>query len=163
MGRADAAQITRVIDTNLTGAIQVVNAFMPRMRQHSTIVLVNSILGQIPIMGSSVYCATKAGLRYFGEAVELEVQRSGRDIRLHSLYPAYVETPFLDHVRDTQGNLMLKPISPREAVAQLKHLFQNNGASSRRQADGFVLSRDRAIAAVYRYLPSAFKKIVTAL
>ncbi len=156
-GRMDPVETQRTIDTNLTGAIHVVNAFLPRIRQNGAVVLVNSILGQIPLMNNSVYCATKAGLKHFAESVEIEVRRTGRNINVHSMYPAYVDTPLLDNVRE-KGKLMFKPITTKQALSQLDEVLQKN-----REHHGFALPRDRAIAELYRLLPNIFKQIVSAM
>jgi predicted naringenin-chalcone synthase/NAD(P)-dependent dehydrogenase (short-subunit alcohol dehydrogenase family) len=157
LGRQDASQIVRCVNTNLTGAMLVVNQLIPKMRVNGQVVLLNSILGQIPLMGSAVYCATKAGLKHFAESVEVELARAGRGVRITNLYPAYVKTPMLEEVQ-SGGRTFLAPIPAEKVVHALSRSLEG-----RPPAKGFVLTRDRLIAALYWWLPGTFKKLVASM
>jgi predicted naringenin-chalcone synthase/NAD(P)-dependent dehydrogenase (short-subunit alcohol dehydrogenase family) len=156
VGRHDEEALTRTVETNLTGAMRVVNATLPHMRQRGHVILLNSILGQIPLMGSAIYCATKAGLKQFGESVEMELRRSGRKVAVHNLFPAYVKTPMLEQVKGSSRPL-LKPIEASKVTASIEAILDGRASSG----DGFVLHRDRMIAGLYRYLPGVFKRLAT--
>ena len=159
LGRQDDDDIVRTVDTNLTGAMLAVNALVPKMRRRGKIVLLNSILGRIPLMGSAAYCASKAGLHHFGEALEVELNRAGRQVTIHNLYPAYVETPMLGDVQSA-GRPFLKPVQPSLVTAAIARII---GAGSVRTNAGFLLSRDRFIAACYRILPKTFKRALASI
>ncbi len=75
------AQITRQIDTNLTGPIQLIRAFLPRLREQGggRIVQVSSSGGQVAYPAFSVYHATKWGIEGFVESVAQEVASFGID------------------------------------------------------------------------------------
>ncbi|PAT49823.1 short-chain dehydrogenase/reductase [Pseudomonas aeruginosa] len=75
------AQITRQIDTNLTGPIQLIRALLPRLREQGggRIVQVSSSGGQVAYPAFSVYHATKWGIEGFVESVAQEVAPFGID------------------------------------------------------------------------------------
>ncbi|NBI46479.1 SDR family oxidoreductase [Burkholderia sp. ISTR5] len=75
------AQIARQIDTNLTAPIQLIRAFLPRLRKQGggRIVQVSSSGGQVAYPAFSVYHASKWGIEGFVESVALEVAPFGID------------------------------------------------------------------------------------
>lgn len=157
-GRLDEGEMSRTVETNLTGAMRAVNALLPQLRTQGKLVLLSSILGRVPLMGNAVYCATKAGLDHFAEALQLELQRAGRKVSVHSLHPAYVETPMLDSVASESSRTFLAPIKAARVTVELSKILDGKASSG-----GYVLLRDRAIAGLYRYLPRVFRKVVTSL
>ncbi|MEM6733312.1 MAG: SDR family oxidoreductase, partial [Myxococcota bacterium] len=150
--------IARAVQTNLTGAMMLVNAFVPKMRVKSKVVLLNSILGQIPLMGNAAYCATKAGLHHFAESLSIELERAGRGVKVHSLYPAYVKTPMLESVQDG-GRTFLKPVEPDVVTRQIARIV--NGKV--RDRGGFISLRDKFIAGFYRFLPGSFRSLLASM
>lgn len=157
-GTQNPHDIVNAVQTNLTGAMMLVNAFIPKMRVRGKVVLLNSILGQIPLMGNAAYCATKAGLHHFAESVGVELKRAGRGVQVHSLYPAYVKTPMLEGVQDG-GRTFLKPVEPEVVTRQIARILDGRA----READGFILKRDKLIAGFYHYLPGPFKNLLSAM
>ncbi|QGY32922.1 SDR family oxidoreductase [Pantoea cypripedii] len=75
------SQITRQIETNLTGQIQLIRAFLPRFRDQGRgrIVQISSAGGQATYPAFSVYHATKWGIEGFVESVAKEVATFGID------------------------------------------------------------------------------------
>lgn len=98
----DMSAIKRVMDTNFWGALNVINAALPLLRESRAINPETS--PQLAIMSSSVtyqalpragaYGASKAALRYFVESLKLDLQHEGIDIRVIS--PGFVKTPLTD-------------------------------------------------------------------
>lgn len=74
-------QIQHILDTNLTGSIQVIRAAIPRLREQGggRIVQVSSEGGQIAYPNFSLYHASKWGIEGFIEAVLQEVASFGID------------------------------------------------------------------------------------
>lgn len=74
-------QIRHVLDTNLTGSIQVIRAAIPHLRMQGggRIVQVSSEGGQIAYPNFSLYHASKWGIEGFVEAVAQEVRSFGID------------------------------------------------------------------------------------
>ncbi|MDT8408723.1 MAG: SDR family oxidoreductase [Wenzhouxiangellaceae bacterium] len=70
----DDDTIERVIDLNLIAPIKLTRALLPAMlaRQQPRLVFVGSALGRLGYPGQAVYCASKAGLHRFAEALRRE-------------------------------------------------------------------------------------------
>jgi len=66
-----------VIDTNLTGAFNLVRAVLPSMRENKTgrIILLTSVVFQNPVLGTPAYSASKAGLVGLARTIALENAR----------------------------------------------------------------------------------------
>jgi NAD(P)-dependent dehydrogenase (short-subunit alcohol dehydrogenase family) len=84
----------RVIDTNLTGVYHCCHAAIPHMtaRGGGFIVNVSSLAGVNAFVGGAAYCASKAGLNAFSEALMQEVRHRG--IRVSYIMPGSVRTGF---------------------------------------------------------------------
>ncbi|WP_395644539.1 SDR family oxidoreductase [Terricaulis sp.] len=88
--------IDLVLDVNLKGVINGVNAALPLLRETpgSRIVNTASVAGVVGASKMSIYCATKFGVRGLTESLDLEFSRYG--IRVTSLMPWFVDTAILD-------------------------------------------------------------------
>ena len=157
-GTQDPDDIVQTVQTNLAGAMLLVNACVPKMRVKGKIVLLNSILGKIPLMGNAVYCATKAGLNHFAESLEVELKRAKRGVEVHSLFPAYVKTPMLERVQ-ASGRTFMKPIEPEVVTNAISKIVNDGGTNQ----GPFVLQRDRLVAGLYRHSPAQFKQVLASM
>jgi NAD(P)-dependent dehydrogenase (short-subunit alcohol dehydrogenase family) len=88
--------IDLVLDVNLKGVINGVNAALPLLRETPGARIVNtaSVAGVFGAPKMAVYCATKFGVRGLTEALDVEFARYG--IRVVSLMPWFVDTAILD-------------------------------------------------------------------
>jgi NAD(P)-dependent dehydrogenase (short-subunit alcohol dehydrogenase family) len=86
-----------MIDTNLTGVFNCCHAALPHLRQRGSgwIINISSLSGKNPFVGAAGYCATKAGLNAFTEALMQEVRQD--DIRVSYIMPGSVSTGFGGH------------------------------------------------------------------
>jgi len=77
---------------NLFGPARLAQAFLPGMRARSggMIVFVGSIRGEVPTPFSSIYSASKAALKAFGECLRLELMGTG--VRVAVVAPWYIRT-----------------------------------------------------------------------
>jgi NAD(P)-dependent dehydrogenase (short-subunit alcohol dehydrogenase family) len=84
----------QVIDTNLSGVFFCCHAAIPAMRQRGGgwIVNISSLAGTNPFKSAAAYCASKAGLNAFTEALMLEVRYD--NIRVSCVAPGSVATGF---------------------------------------------------------------------
>jgi NAD(P)-dependent dehydrogenase (short-subunit alcohol dehydrogenase family) len=84
----------RVIDTNLTAVFTCCRAAIPELRRRGGgwIVNVSSLAATNPFSGGAAYCASKAGLNAFSEALMQEVRHDG--IRVSCVLPGSVRTGF---------------------------------------------------------------------
>jgi len=89
----DLSDVTREIETNLSGPVRMIQQFLPHLKtcENALIVNVTSGLAFIPLPLSPVYCATKAALHSFTQS--LRVQLAGSGVRVIELAPPGVETP----------------------------------------------------------------------
>jgi NAD(P)-dependent dehydrogenase (short-subunit alcohol dehydrogenase family) len=89
-----AAQWSEVIETNLTGVFNVCSAAIPHLRSRGGgyIVNISSLAGSNAFVGGAAYCASKAGLNAFGEALMQEVRHE--NIKVTTVAPGSVATAF---------------------------------------------------------------------
>lgn len=91
------ADIHTMIDTNVTGLIGMTQAVLPIFKKRpdggaGDIINVGSIAGREGYPGGSIYCATKAAVRSFNEALRKELIATR--IRVMEIDPGQVETEF---------------------------------------------------------------------
>ena len=88
--------IDLVLDVNLKGVINGVNAALPLLRETPGARIVNtaSVAGVFGAPKLAVYCATKFGVRGLTEALDVEFSRYG--VRVVSLMPWFIDTAILD-------------------------------------------------------------------
>jgi NAD(P)-dependent dehydrogenase (short-subunit alcohol dehydrogenase family) len=88
------AQWHDVIDTNLSGVFYCCHAAIPHLRARGGgwIINVSSLAGKNAFVGGAAYCASKAGLNAFSEALMQEVRYDG--IRVSYVMPGSVATEF---------------------------------------------------------------------
>lgn len=84
----------QVIDTNLTGVFHCCRAVLPRLRSRGGgwIINVSSLASTNPFPEAAAYCASKAGLNAFSDALMQEVRHDG--IRVANVLPGSVRTEF---------------------------------------------------------------------
>jgi len=84
----------QVLGTNLTGVFHCCHAAIPHLRKRGGgwIVNISSLAGRNPFAGGAVYCASKAGLNAFSEALMQEVRYD--NIRVSYVMPGSVSTGF---------------------------------------------------------------------
>ncbi|KAL4999147.1 hypothetical protein BDV10DRAFT_200786 [Aspergillus recurvatus] len=90
--------INTMFSTNVTGLINMTQAILPSMLSRNNgqgagdIINIGSIAGRDPYVGGSIYCATKAAVRSFTEALRKELIASR--VRVIAVDPGQVETEF---------------------------------------------------------------------
>ncbi|KQN52147.1 SDR family NAD(P)-dependent oxidoreductase [Rouxiella silvae] len=85
--------LTQEVDINLTGAMRMVQQFLPLLKSQSDALIVNvsSGLAFVPFAVSPVYSAAKAGMHAYTRC--LRAQLLGTKIRVAELAPPLTETP----------------------------------------------------------------------
>lgn len=88
------AEWSTVIDTNLTGVFNACHAAIPHLRARGGgyIINISSLASRNAFPQAAAYCATKAGLNQFSEALMQEVRYDG--IRVSYVMPGSVATGF---------------------------------------------------------------------
>jgi 3-oxoacyl-[acyl-carrier protein] reductase len=87
----------QIIDTNLSGVFYCCRAAIPAMKARGAgfIINISSLAGKNPFVGGAAYCASKAGLNAFSEALMQEVRHD--NIRVSYVLPGSVATGFGGH------------------------------------------------------------------
>lgn len=88
--------VRAMLDVNLLGAVHVLRAAIPAVRDGGVIILTSSTSGQQGHPGAAVYAATKIGLIGLGRSLALEL--APRRIRVNMVCPGGVDTPMLEKV-----------------------------------------------------------------
>lgn len=105
-----------MVTVNLAAPIVLTRAALPLLPRGGAVVAVASLAGFVPLPGAATYSATKAGLRFFGRALDQELRERG--VRVHTVSPGPVDTDFflgeLDRVAPVTFS---QPMSTPEQVA----------------------------------------------
>ncbi|PYI01899.1 NAD(P)-binding protein [Aspergillus sclerotiicarbonarius CBS 121057] len=93
----DPEDINVMFSTNVTGLINMTQAILPIFKKRADggrgdIINIGSIAGREPYAGGSIYCATKAAIRSFTDALRKELIATR--IRIIEIDPGQVETEF---------------------------------------------------------------------
>lgn len=84
------ADVSRLIDLNLKANMALVDAFLPSMlnRGQGQIALISSLAGYFGLPHTPAYCASKAGLKAYGESLRGWLGTEG--IRVNVVMPGFV-------------------------------------------------------------------------
>jgi short-subunit dehydrogenase len=111
--KIDTAELRRMFDTNLFGALDCMQAVIPIMREQGggDIVNISSVSGHIatPYMGG--YAASKHALQAIGMAARMELHR--HNINVVTVCPGYVKTDFAQN--------MIKGSQPQRIGGSARH------------------------------------------
>jgi 3-oxoacyl-[acyl-carrier protein] reductase len=109
----------RIIGTNLTGVFNCCKAAIPylRTRGGGWIVNISSLASTSPFPGGAAYCASKAGLNAFTDALLQELRYD--NIRVTSILPGSVATGFSGRDPGTGGDWKLLPQDVAQAVVDV--------------------------------------------
>lgn len=123
------ADLHTMINTNVTGLVNVTHALLPsliRTGAGATIINIGSTAGEWPYPGSHVYGATKAFVKQFSYNLRSDLQGTG--VRVTDLAPGIAETEF-SVVRNNgdrsaadavyEGTV---PLSARDVADQIAHI-----------------------------------------
>jgi short-subunit dehydrogenase len=88
----DLTAAESLIETNLLATVATASAVLPAMRKHGTgqIGLVSSLAAYFGLPVTPSYCASKAGVKAYGEALRGWLMPDG--IRVNVIMPGYVES-----------------------------------------------------------------------
>jgi 3-oxoacyl-[acyl-carrier protein] reductase len=108
-----------VIDTNLSGVFYCCNAAIPHMRRRSGgwIINISSLAARNPFVGAAAYCASKAALNAFSEALMQEVRYD--NIRVSYVMPGSVSTGFAGRGDQGRADWKLAPEDVAQVVVDL--------------------------------------------
>lgn len=109
----------RIVGTNLTGVYNCCRAAIPRLveRGGGWIINVSSLSSKNPFIGGAAYCASKAGLNAFSEALMQELRPS--NIRVSYILPGSVATGFSGRPPEIGADWKLSPEDVAQAIEDL--------------------------------------------
>ncbi len=136
--KADMNNWKNVIDVNLTGTFNMINAVLPFMRSQGfgRIVNFSSIVAQMGIHGTSAYAASKSGL--WGMAKSIAIENAKKGITVNNLNLGYFDIGMISDVpKDYQEIIKQKiptgnfgdPINIFNAVEFIRKSDYINGTS----------------------------------
>jgi NAD(P)-dependent dehydrogenase (short-subunit alcohol dehydrogenase family) len=129
VGDMTPEQWSEVIDTNLTGVYNACHAALPHLRNRGGgfIVNISSLAGKNAFTGGAAYCASKAGLNAFSEALMQEVRYD--NIRVSYVMPGSVATGFSGGEASRGADWKIAPEDVAEVVLDLLHMDRRSLAS----------------------------------
>ena len=121
-GLESEADLRRITDVNVLGVINTLAPLLPRLqqRQRGQVALMASLAGYRGLGGAAAYCASKAWVKVYGEALRLTLAPQG--IRVSVICPGFVES------RITARNSFPMPFlmsAPRAAAIIQRDLTRN--------------------------------------
>lgn len=96
VGQFDAALFERVINTNLMGLVNSVEAALPLLRksQRGYLLGMSSSVAYLPLTRAQAYGASKAATNHFLEAMKIDLAPEQIDVSV--ICPGFVKTPLTD-------------------------------------------------------------------
>jgi uncharacterized oxidoreductase len=147
----DLMDVTREIETNLSGPVRMVQQFLPHLKDRGSALIVNvsSGLAFVPMPISPVYCATKAAMHSFTQSLRTQLQ--GSSVTVIELAPPGVETPlfrgeFAEELKGQKGMdvkvLVAKAIAGIESGnVEIRPGLSNVLKAMSRVAPGFMFNQ----------------------
>lgn len=93
IGSGHFADDRAVIETNVLGAMATMDAAVALFRRQNRgqVVVISSVAAFRGLPGSASYCASKAAVAVYAEALRAELH--GTPLRVTTLFPGYIDTP----------------------------------------------------------------------
>jgi len=109
----------QIIDTNLSGVFYCCRSVLPHLRARGGgwIINISSLAGKNAFPEAAAYCASKAGLNAFSEALMQEVRHDG--IRVAYVMPGSVRTEFTGRIAGGGDEWKLSPDDVAQVVSDL--------------------------------------------
>jgi short-subunit dehydrogenase len=118
------AEVEALLDVNLKAAMAIVQAVLPAMRARGSgqIALVSSLAAYFGLPVTPSYCATKAGLKAYGESLRGWLAPEG--IKVNVIMPGYVKSPMCDDMPGPKPFLC----TPERAAKAIRHGLERDKA-----------------------------------
>ena len=109
----------RIIGTNITGVFNCCKAVIPHLRQRGSgwIVNISSLASKNPFPGGAAYCASKAAVNAFSEALMQELRFD--NIRVSYVLPGSVATGFSGRESSAGSEWKLTPEDVAQAIVDV--------------------------------------------
>jgi short-subunit dehydrogenase len=118
------AAAREVLAVNLDGALATVAGVLPEMRRRhgGQIALMSSLAAYVGLPRTPIYCASKAALRAYGEALRAWLAPEG--IAVSVVLPGYVQTPMTDSLTGPKPSVL----PPERAALLIRRGLESNRA-----------------------------------
>ncbi len=158
MGGGDTAAVSCQLAVNLEAPILLTMKLLPHIPSGGHVVFINSMAALVPLEGSSIYTASKFGLRGFALSLAQDVRKRG--IHVSSVFPGAVDTPMLKREIDNGGsplNFVTAPATADGIAAIVMGLLR------RPRAEVFCPSSDGILAQLMLMMPRVWRLILPIL
>ena len=151
----------RVMEVNYFGAIAHAKAVLPwfREQEHGRIVVISSLVGELPTPLRSAYCASKHALHGWFEALRAEEFDSG--LRILMVMPGFVHTQVSVNAitgdGSSHGEMDRYQAAGMSAAACAERIID---AVQRQKEQVIIAGREGAGIYLKRWLPSLYRKII---
>ncbi|MGR5237752.1 SDR family oxidoreductase [Vibrio alfacsensis] len=93
-GVVDAKLMARVMNVNVVGVANCVEACQSQFERGHRVVIVGSIASEVALPRAEAYGASKAAVSYFARTLAVDLKPKG--IKVITVFPGFVETPLTD-------------------------------------------------------------------
>ncbi len=126
-GRLTMAEVEETMRVNFLSPAQLTLDLLPAMlhRQRGLIVNVSSMGGRIPIANESAYNASKFALAGWSEAMRLDLDGTGVDVKL--ILPGPIDTEIWDQPGNDPAIFDIEKVSARDCAMGIADAMQDNG------------------------------------
>lgn len=101
-----AADIDRVLDTNLRGVVHLFHAAIAGNKSVRTLCAMSSLAAYRGLPGSTIYSASKAALSSFCTSLNIELLAARSSSRVVAVHPGFVDTPAIRHLTHPKPFIM---------------------------------------------------------
>lgn len=125
----ETANILRVMNINYGGLVNITKATLPHMIETGggDFIIFSSMLGQMPVLMTGAYSASKFATSAFAEILAHENQN--KNVRFACVCPPAVNTPLLQQAIDTAWPKILDenpPIQPEDVLDDIEAALEKN-------------------------------------
>ena len=112
--------VEEIVSTNFMSYIMATKILMPHLLKSNSPALINisSAAGRCPVVGQTMYCATKYGIRGFTDTIRLEL---GKNFYVAGVYPGFIKTNILNRmsINDKNNKLINKLMKPVDKASKI--------------------------------------------
>lgn len=115
-------EFDQTIRVNLLGQAYGAMVAIPHLKRNpggGALILVSSIVSQVPFPLLSAYAASKHGMKGFIDTMRIELKHDGVPVSVTNIMPAVIDTPFYQHAKTKLGvqPKVVPPVYSPEKVA----------------------------------------------
>jgi short-subunit dehydrogenase len=127
VSRLTAADMAETMNVNFDSPVRMTLALLPKMleRKSGTIVWVSSMGGRIPIANESAYNAAKYAMCGFAEAMYLDINGSGVDVKL--VMPGPIDTEIWDIPGNEPALMDIEKVPAADCAAGIADAMADDG------------------------------------